>query len=156
MNREELVKALRGYEGMCHPCSAEKYCKAGVYECQTQYCLDAADLLENDQRHAEALMAEIERLKKYEDKCHDCPIVCAKTEILKAHEEIDALRKQLETVAAERDAAVEDLESLMCATRHYSCMYCLQENRQCNAKKRKDRSCIPKWRGQQKEAERDD
>lgn len=114
MNREELVKALRGYEGMCHPCSAEKYCKAGVYECQTQYCLDAADLLENDQRHAEALMAEIE-----------------------------SLRNQLETVAAERDAAVKDLESagLCNFCRHWSSEKCLKRGK-----------CNWQWSGPQKEA----
>ena len=41
-----------------------------------------------------ALLAENARLKKYEDKCHDCPIVCAKTEIIKAHEELKAAQNE--------------------------------------------------------------
>jgi outer membrane protein TolC len=60
----------------------------------------------------EQTRAEITRLKHYEDKCHDCPIVCAKTEIVKAHEELEAVQAELERVKRERDAAVEDLHKL--------------------------------------------
>lgn len=81
----------------------------------------------------EQARAEITRLKHYEDKCHDCPIVCAKTEIIKAHEELEAaqnernmwkegmedcqqsileLEAELEQAKWERDAAVEDLHKL--------------------------------------------
>ena len=60
----------------------------------------------------EQAKAEITRLKHYEDKCHDCPIVCAKTEIIKAHEELEAVQAELERVKRERDAAVEDLHKL--------------------------------------------
>lgn len=42
----------------------------------------------------EQTKAEIARLKHYEDKCHDCPIVCAKTEIIKAHEELKAAQNE--------------------------------------------------------------
>ncbi len=42
----------------------------------------------------EQARAEITRLKHYEDKCHDCPIVCAKTEIIKAHEELEAAQNE--------------------------------------------------------------
>lgn len=42
----------------------------------------------------EQARAEITRLKHYEDKCHDCPIVCAKTEIIKAHEELEAVQNE--------------------------------------------------------------
>ena len=42
----------------------------------------------------EQTKAEIARLKHYEDKCHDCPIVCAKTEIIKAHEELEAAQNE--------------------------------------------------------------
>lgn len=71
---------------------------------------------ENEKLRAELEQAgaEITRLKHYEDKCHDCPIVCAKTEIIKAHEELeqiqsenDRLREELEKVKAERDEARE-------------------------------------------------
>ena len=51
-----------------------------------------------------ALLAENARLKKYEDKCHDCPIVCAKTEIIKAHEELEAVQAELEQVKRELQA----------------------------------------------------
>lgn len=76
----------------------------------------------------EQARAEITRLKHYEDKCHDCPIVCAKTEIIKAYEELEAaqnerdmwkegmedcqqsileLDAELEQVKRERDAAID-------------------------------------------------
>lgn len=69
---------------------------------------------ENEKRQdeLEQARAEITRLKHYEDKCHDCPIVCAKTEIIKAHEELEAVQAELERVKQERDAAVEDLHKL--------------------------------------------
>lgn len=60
----------------------------------------------------EQARAEITRLKHYEDKCHDCPIVCAKTEIIKAHEELETVQAELEQAKRERDAAVEDLHKL--------------------------------------------
>lgn len=81
----------------------------------------------------EQARAEITRLKHYEDKCHDCPIVCAKTEIIKAHEELEAaqnernmwkegmedcqqsileLEAELEQVKRERDAAIEAANGL--------------------------------------------
>ena len=43
---------------------------------------------------AEQEKTEITRLKHYEDKCHDCPIVCAKTEIIKAHEELEQIQSE--------------------------------------------------------------
>ena len=51
---------------------------------------------ENEKRQdeLEQARAEITRLKHYEDKCHDCPIVCAKTEIIKAHEELKAAQNE--------------------------------------------------------------
>ena len=52
----------------------------------------------------EQAKAEIIRLKYYEDKCHDCPIVCAKTEIIKAHEELEAVQAELEQVKRELQA----------------------------------------------------
>lgn len=42
----------------------------------------------------EQARAEITRLKHYEDKRHDCPIVCAKREIIKAHEELEAAQNE--------------------------------------------------------------
>lgn len=85
---------------------------------------------ENEKRQdeLEQARAEITRLKHYEDKCHDCPIVCAKTEIIKAHEELEAaqnernmwkegmedcqqsileLEAELEQAKRERDAAID-------------------------------------------------
>lgn len=81
-------------------------------------------------KELEQARAEITRLKHYEEKCHDCPIVCAKTEIIKAHEELEAaqnerdmwkegmedcqqsileLEAELEQAKRERDAAISDL-----------------------------------------------
>lgn len=78
---------------------------------------------ENEQLRAELEQAgaEIARLKHYEDKCHDCPIVCAKTEIIKAHEELEAIQAELEQVKWEKDAAVNDLQCIKsCAV----CKHC--------------------------------
>lgn len=55
----------------------------------------------------EQARAEITRLKYYEDKCHDCPIVCAKTEIIKAHEELEQIQSENDRLRKERDAAVD-------------------------------------------------
>lgn len=64
---------------------------------------------ENEKRQAELEQAkeEITRLKHYEDKCHDCPIVCAKTEIIKAHEELEQIQSENDRLRKERDAAVD-------------------------------------------------
>jgi hypothetical protein len=82
------------------------------------YWMQQAKIEENGHRNCQVALErareEITRLKHYEDKCHDCPIVCAKTEIIKAHEELeqiqsenDRLREELEKVKAERDEARE-------------------------------------------------
>lgn len=42
-----------------------------------------------------ASQAEVERLKEYEQKCHDCPMVCVKVQYLAAVEENERLRKRL-------------------------------------------------------------
>ena len=42
----------------------------------------------------EQARAEITRLKHYEDKCHDCPIVCAKAEVIKAYEEVERIKAE--------------------------------------------------------------
>lgn len=59
------------------------------------------------QAELEQAKAEVTRLKHYKDKCHDCPIVCAKTEIIKAYEELEIVQDKLEQVKRERDAAVD-------------------------------------------------
>lgn len=75
------------------------------------YWMQQAKIEENGHRNCQAELEqakeEITRLKYYEDKCHDCPIVCAKTEIIKAHEELETVQAELEQVKAERDAAVD-------------------------------------------------
>ena len=100
----------------------------------------AVEAVKNLRAEQEKAKTEITRLKHYEDKCHDCPIVCAKTEIIKAHEELEAVQAELEQkskliaqqaaelerrdkllkeqeteldqMKRERDAAVEDLHKL--------------------------------------------
>lgn len=71
------------------------------------YWMQQAKIEENGHRNCQAELeqakAEITRLKHYEDKCHDCPIVCAKTEIIKAHEELEAVQAELEQVKRERE-----------------------------------------------------
>ena len=59
----------------------------------------------------EQAKAEIIRLKHYEDKCHDCPIVCAKTEIIKAHEELEAVQAELERVKRENETLKHALQN---------------------------------------------
>lgn len=88
-------------------------------------CLTALSTLQAENEHLLAELeqagAEIARLKHYEDKCHDCPIVCAKTEIIKAHEELEAIQAELEQVKWEKDAAVNDLQCIKsCAV----CKHC--------------------------------
>ena len=75
---------------------------------------------ENEKLRAELEQAgaEITRLKHYEDKCHDCPIVCAKTEIIKAHEELEAVQAELEQVKQEKDAAVDCINQIQSARDH--------------------------------------
>ena len=73
---------------------------------------------ENEKRQDELEQAktEITRLKYYEDKCHDCPIVCAKTEIIKAHEELEAVQAELEQkskLSAQQAAEVERRDKLL-------------------------------------------
>ena len=109
MNIEKLIERLR---------TESLYKDKATLEIM-DLCIEAADALstlqaENEKRQdeLEQARAEITRLKHYEDKCHDCPIVCAKTEIIKAHEELEAVQAELERVKRERDAAVEDLHKL--------------------------------------------
>ena len=67
----------------------------------------AVEAVKNLRAEQEKAKTEITRLKHYEDKCHDCPIVCAKTEIIKAHEELEAVQAELEQVKRELDEARE-------------------------------------------------
>lgn len=78
MDYEKLIEQLKQKDGL--------WCSVPTGE---KLVTDAADALT-------ALLAENARLKKYEDKCHDCPIVCAKTEIIKAHEGLEAVQAELE------------------------------------------------------------
>lgn len=67
-------------------------------------------------KELEQAKAEITRLKHYEDKCHDCPIVCAKTEIIKAHEELEAVQAELEQkskLIAQQAAELERRDKLL-------------------------------------------
>ena len=68
----------------------------------------AVEAVKNLRAEQEKAKTEITRLKHYEDKCHDCPIVCAKTEIIKAHEELEAVQNELEQVKREKDALIGD------------------------------------------------
>lgn len=103
MDYEKLIEQLKQKDGL--------WCSVHTGE---KLVTDAADALtallaENEKRQAELEQAkeEITRLKHYEDKCHDCPIVCAKTEIIKAHEELEQIQSENDRLRKERDAAVD-------------------------------------------------
>ena len=82
--------------------------RAGLNDLRTQWDMYGGDEgITSTFAELEQARAEITRLKHYEDKCHDCPIVCAKTEIIKAHEELEAVQAELERVKQERDAAID-------------------------------------------------
>ena len=105
MDYEKLIEQLKQKDGL--------WCSVPTGE---KLVTDAADALtallaENAQLRdeLEQAKAEIIRLKYYEDKCHDCPIVCAKTEIIKAHEELEQIQSENDRLRKERDAAVENI-----------------------------------------------
>ena len=86
----------------------------------------AVEAVKNLRAEQEKAKTEITRQKHYEDKCHDCPIVCAKTEIIKAHEELEAVQAELEQVKRERDAAIKDLnivQDCRVCKKHQSMVY---------------------------------
>ena len=68
---------------------------AGLNDLRTQLDMYGGDeAITSTFAELEQARAEITRLKHYEDKCHDCPIVCAKREIIKAHEELEAAQNE--------------------------------------------------------------
>ena len=105
MDYEKLIEQLKQKDGLwCSVPTGEKL----VTDAAEAF---AAQLAENAQLRdeLEQAKAEIIRLKYYEDKCHDCPIVCAKTEIIKAHEELEQIPSENDRLRKERDAAVENI-----------------------------------------------
>lgn len=97
----------------------------------------AVEAVKNLRAEQEKDKTEIIRLKHYEDKCHDCPIVCAKTEIIKAHEELEAVQAELEQVKREREKLERFLGELEGAV--YTGQYFHL------------RPMIEKWRGQKED-----
>ena len=76
----------------------------------------AVEAVKSLRAEQEKAKTEITRLKHYEDKCHDCPIVCAKTEIIKAHEELEAVQAELEQkskLIAQQVAELERRDKLL-------------------------------------------
>ena len=75
------------------------YLKSGVSK---QDAVDRLAAYENSKLEPEeikSLQAENIRLKKYEDKCHDCPIVCAKEEVKKAYDELEQVKRERDVFA---------------------------------------------------------
>jgi DNA repair exonuclease SbcCD ATPase subunit len=69
--------------------------RAGLNDLRTQWDMYGGDEgITSTFAELEQARAEITRLKHYEDKRHDCPIVCAKREIIKAHEELEAAQNE--------------------------------------------------------------
>lgn len=99
MDYEKLIEQLKQKDGLwCSVHTGEKLVTDAATALST---LQAEN--EKRQDELEQAKAEIIRLKHYEDKCHDCPIVCAKTEIIKAHEELEAVQAELEQVKRENN-----------------------------------------------------
>ena len=96
MDIEKLIERLRKHR-IIYKTNYDEFSGGAC----TADCVDAADIISTLQAENKKLRAELEqaraeitRLKHYEDKCHDCPIVCAKTEIIKAHEELEAAQNE--------------------------------------------------------------
>ena len=106
MNREELIKALRCCTSGPSVADCKDKCTfykgADMSLCIPEMGSVAADMLENDQRHIEALMAEIEKLRKQLARTNveateyvgDLAAVAA---------ELDALRSQVGVTILEGD-----------------------------------------------------
>ena len=110
MDIEKLIEQLNGYfEGKdlkrgvaldgATPLSTlqaeNEKLRAGLNDLRTQWDMYGGDEgITSTFAELEQARAEITRLKHYEDKCHDCPIVCAKREIIKAHEELEAAQNE--------------------------------------------------------------
>lgn len=134
MDYEKLIDGLKNSKGPdnCHDCALGYWALMGAtalstlqteneklrdeVERQRRSADNRQHLYENAERaymkvlaELEQARAEITRLKHYEDKCHDCPIVCAKTEIIKAHEELEQIQSENDRLRKERDAAVENI-----------------------------------------------
>lgn len=86
MTRDEIVTVLRCCaEGECHGCTIHN----DTQRCQERVLAAAADLIENQQRHIEALM-------KANDSLKDA--------IARRDKQIEMLKKQGEVMAREQDA----------------------------------------------------
>ena len=94
MNRDELVKALRENAEWC---DGEEW-NIPIYMGDNQR--EAADMLENDQKHIGALMAEI---RQYEN------LDALLSDELALRAEIDELQAENEWLKKQLDAAVDDL-----------------------------------------------
>lgn len=86
MNRDEIVTALRccSAPGDCNKCPGDR-----IERCVTRLMSAAVDLIENQQRHIEALM-------KANDSLKDA--------IARRDKQIEMLKKQGEVMAREQDA----------------------------------------------------
>lgn len=86
MTRDEIVTALRCCaEGECHGCTLHN----DTQRCQERVLDAAADLIENQQRHIEALM-------KANDSLKDA--------IARRDRHIEILKKQVDVMAREQEA----------------------------------------------------
>ena len=86
MTMDEIVTALRCCaEGECHGCTIYN----DKQSCQERVLAAAADLIENQQRHIEALM-------KVNDSLKDA--------IARRDKQIEMLKKQVEVMAQEQEA----------------------------------------------------
>ena len=165
MNRDELVKALREWASgdCCGDCPA-----------MDDAAFIAADTLENDQRHIEVLMAEIETLREQLARANaeateyvgEMAAVAVERDSLRSQVEqltngqlqvMQAFQATVDGLTAERDAAVAELFNFTSA----KCFICKHEGHKWLSDGKMDdlcRTCIDnykcnwEWRGPQKEA----
>ncbi len=82
----DTVKLIERLKNNQHPNGLKAQAATAISTLQAEIVKLRAEL--------ERAQAEITRLKHYEDKCHDCPVVCAKSEITKAYAELEEAQKE--------------------------------------------------------------
>ena len=112
MTRDEIVTALRCHcdaieTGVCPKDKCPSFEKPARYKCAGVVCGEAADLIENQQRHIEALM-------KANDSLKDA--------IARRDKQIEDMNQGMEQLA--KAVAVKEEQSELHAMKEELCQYC--------------------------------
>lgn len=113
MDIEKLIEAVRlcGSTPKVYQCKQCAYWSGGdMSKCIPRMTTAAATALSTLQAENEKLRAEVESLKK--GHCAGCSIPAVKTEQIRDLTDAPKLRTELEQVKAERDTALNDLNTL--------------------------------------------